>query len=817
LGRCPRDRQEMRVARPTSHAVGVQIRLLGQFRLQVRGTLLDVPPGRLQALLACLALQAGSPVPRAQVAARLWPDSPDESARATLRKWLHQLRSLLPDLVPFLDLEGASLRWRGEPDTVDVLRFEACVHGRDLASLRRAMALYQGEFLPGCYDEWAAVERQRLAELHVAGLERLAHLLEQAGDLSEGVAVLQRLIRHDPLHEGAYRHLMHLQERQGDLSAGLRTYASCARILERELGVAPSPATRDMYERMRAALLVERRSQARVAGQADMTALDAVEDDLFVGRKRELELFRRWCAQGGEPLEVLNVHGPGGTGKSALLHAFAREARRAGRSVVTLDGQAIAATPEGFAAALGVARPTDAAPAFNATGPVVLLDAYDEIIRLGRWLQQDFLPRLSPVVRLVIASRNPVSRLWGPGSPWVRCLRPLPLRGVTPAEAREYLRRRGVDTSAEAEAVLAAAAGLPLALALAADLVLQVGVRRLEGAPAWREAVHTLVRQLTREVRDQRLGRMLEACAIVRQFDEDLLAALLPEGDVAAAFQQLCGLSFVQPAAHGLRLHDEVRRFLAEDLRWRAPGRYADLRRRAMEVYGQRWRAAPAAEQAWLFPERLYLWNDALVQALLFPPLDASVLWLDEGGLESQAELLALWRDWSVRVAGRSQPVAAAERLLDAELGHPDRRLRVVRDAEGTATGFSCFLPVDERTLPLLADNAMTAGLVRYLLDRGPLGGRRFHFSFIAWSERQPELTQASLLVDAVELLAGGGFYYASTAAATLKAFVTRLGFVRLPVPPTPEFTTPAPLEHFELDIAHPGFEVWVERLLAAT
>jgi len=47
--------------------------------------------------------------------------------------------------------------------------------------------LYQGELLPGHYEEWVFNERQRLAEACLDALGRLVHLWEQAGDLDRAV------------------------------------------------------------------------------------------------------------------------------------------------------------------------------------------------------------------------------------------------------------------------------------------------------------------------------------------------------------------------------------------------------------------------------------------------------------------------------------------------------------------------------------------------------------------------------------------------------------------------------------------------------
>src|SRR5919112_4150337 len=80
----------------------LKLRLLGGLTLEVDGQAVPAPGGRCGSLLAWLALHGGMQ-PRARVAARLWPDVLDESARRSLRTAVLDLRSALgPDAAQHL-------------------------------------------------------------------------------------------------------------------------------------------------------------------------------------------------------------------------------------------------------------------------------------------------------------------------------------------------------------------------------------------------------------------------------------------------------------------------------------------------------------------------------------------------------------------------------------------------------------------------------------------------------------------------------------------------------------------------------------------
>jgi hypothetical protein len=237
---------------------------------------------------------------------------------------------------------------------------------------------------------------------------------------------------------------------------------------------------------------------------------------------------------------------------------------------------------------------------------------FEELGALTHYLQDQFLPRLRRTVKVVISGRQPLGVAW---SAWGPVVQSIGLSGFPPEASRAYLRVRGIGPDLEDE-ITGAAGGSPLALALAADMATQLGVREFEAAPEWRLALRGLVEDLLRDVRNQDLRFLLEAAAVVRQFDEELLAAVVGKDDITAEFAALCALSSIRPAEHGLPLHDDIRRVLIEDLRWRRPQRLVELRRRAWRHYRRRMRESGAA--TWIIADQLHLSGNDVIRAMLF-------------------------------------------------------------------------------------------------------------------------------------------------------------------------------------------------------
>jgi DNA-binding SARP family transcriptional activator len=241
----------------------LRINLLGTFLIasdHIPLASIEVP--RLQSLLAYLVLHRGAPQSRTHLASMLWPDSKEEQAHTNLRNLLYKLRQALPDSDLYLVVNRHMLMWQNNDFwTMDVLEFERAVNMSKQAesmenqamlrrALEKALELYRGDLLPGCYDEWILQERERLSQMYLEVLEKLLCMQEKEGDFPGAIRIAHRLLREDPLQEESYRHLMRLYAASGNRAAAVRVYQNCVAALERELAVEPGPETRRVYEQL---------------------------------------------------------------------------------------------------------------------------------------------------------------------------------------------------------------------------------------------------------------------------------------------------------------------------------------------------------------------------------------------------------------------------------------------------------------------------------------------------------------------------------------------------------------------------------------
>ena len=302
----------------------LRIHLLGSFHLVYDGTsLTSVHSPRVQSLLTYLLLHRHTPQPRQQLAFLFWPDTTHSQARNNLRQTLHQLRGEFPGVDHFMDSEPSTLIWRSEvPFDLDVADFEEEILKADSAerlmnqsatqtALEQAANLYQGDLLPGCYDEWILPEREQLHQQYLRVLERLVRLLEEQRDYALAIQYAQQLLRDDPVHEDTYLRLIRLHALNHNRAAALRTYHTCVSTLEHELGVKPGASTREAYERLLHMDMLASSMPERIPSLAAMTDL--------IGRQPEWKQLQAvWQQASGGNAHFVLLTGDAGIGKSRL-------------------------------------------------------------------------------------------------------------------------------------------------------------------------------------------------------------------------------------------------------------------------------------------------------------------------------------------------------------------------------------------------------------------------------------------------------------------------------------------------------------------
>jgi len=215
----------------------------------------------MQALVAYLAANPSRVVPREWLAYLLWPDCLAETGRHRLRTGLLALRTALGPASSHLIVSDADgLRLAREFVTVDLEQFTRYAKSSKAEELEIGAELYRSEFLAQfpaispAFDEWAQCQSVSYAESITRLLTHLCRLTSEAEDHGKATELALRLLNLDRFSDEAHRVLMLVLMRAGRHASALQHYRDCVRLLQNELGVAPSPETVSLARQIEAAV-----------------------------------------------------------------------------------------------------------------------------------------------------------------------------------------------------------------------------------------------------------------------------------------------------------------------------------------------------------------------------------------------------------------------------------------------------------------------------------------------------------------------------------------------------------------------------------
>ena len=228
----------------------LQIRLLGQFDIRLDGKRVTISSRAGQSLLAYLALTASTPHRREKLAGIFWPDTSDENARKNLRQELWRIRKALAgpnQITDYLLADEFTITFNRKADYwLDATQMERS--DLDIESLTSNLSLYQDELLPGFFDDWVVLERERIQTIFETKMEQL---LSQLVTAERWIAVQEqgeRWLALGNTPEPAYRALMLAHGARGDIAKVSSVYQRCITDLDEKIGLEPSAETRALYD-----------------------------------------------------------------------------------------------------------------------------------------------------------------------------------------------------------------------------------------------------------------------------------------------------------------------------------------------------------------------------------------------------------------------------------------------------------------------------------------------------------------------------------------------------------------------------------------
>jgi DNA-binding response OmpR family regulator len=253
-------------APPTST---LRVYTLGPFRVLLGNQLLfdeesGDSKGRL--LLKYLVTEWDQPVQRSTVLYLLWPDLDFAEADGRLRTLLQHLQVQLSGGTSgdeFVVVDGGTIRLNTQAAIwMDAREFETQVKAAQAAQeesdmetalsiFLSALALYKEDYLrDNLYDDWPSDRRERLRELWISSMFRVAAICADRCEYADSVRLMKKVLEIDPYRENAYQALMLYLSRAGRRGEAIQLYRYAERLFAQHLAAQPAPSTRLLYEKI---------------------------------------------------------------------------------------------------------------------------------------------------------------------------------------------------------------------------------------------------------------------------------------------------------------------------------------------------------------------------------------------------------------------------------------------------------------------------------------------------------------------------------------------------------------------------------------
>lgn len=221
--------------------------LFGSFSLEKSGIAIPVT-GIAERVVAYVALNGETN--RRVLAGRLWPDTTEARARASLRNALWTICSRAPNLLS----DSPGVVQLSPMVRVDVARFrltarEICKGFQPIQDMPLEEVLVSKELLPAMSDDWLEFEREKCRQLRLHALEAASASLMKAGAYAVALDAALAAVAEEPLRESANAAVISVHLRENNMIEAIRHYEHFRTQILSELGITPSTAMQALFPR----------------------------------------------------------------------------------------------------------------------------------------------------------------------------------------------------------------------------------------------------------------------------------------------------------------------------------------------------------------------------------------------------------------------------------------------------------------------------------------------------------------------------------------------------------------------------------------
>jgi LuxR family transcriptional regulator, maltose regulon positive regulatory protein len=184
-----------------------------------------------------------------------WPDISPEELKLRFKNTIYRVRHAVGK--QSIVLQDDYYRFnRGLDYEYDVEDFQHAIKQalragstkEKLNHYRSAVRLYKGTYLPDIEETWNIADRERLFQVYIEALLKVAELSFEGGQQQAALDFIHRALVADPCLEAAHRLAMRVHAAMGNRAAVARQYERCRQALLAEINALPSSQTQQLHD-----------------------------------------------------------------------------------------------------------------------------------------------------------------------------------------------------------------------------------------------------------------------------------------------------------------------------------------------------------------------------------------------------------------------------------------------------------------------------------------------------------------------------------------------------------------------------------------
>ena len=266
------------------------------------------PTQKIAALVYYLFLEREAS--RLKLATLFWGEKEEEAAAGNLRNAIYLIKKTIPEELIVVDRH--MLKTASNADTtLDIDSLDRLEHCSIEEVQKLGLEFMDGFSVPGCeeFETWLRQKRFDFDEKFENNIRLRIQAQKQSKKWEDVAQCLKLLIKKDSLDEKNYLELMQLYASTGRTSKAFKLFSTLKQMLHQELGTSPGQEIMELNHE----LLTLRREKKQ--GTQETNGFP------FFGRETEIKSVLSHLQQHRDnKLTCINIFGPAGIGKSALIN-----------------------------------------------------------------------------------------------------------------------------------------------------------------------------------------------------------------------------------------------------------------------------------------------------------------------------------------------------------------------------------------------------------------------------------------------------------------------------------------------------------------